>query len=59
VATEVGSEPGPGVAHALWHASELLRRADIALANHEYRRAIVLSRRSVGWSFRALHLSLL
>lgn len=59
VATEVGSEPGPGVAHALWHASELLRRADIALANHEYRRAIVLSRRSVGWSFRALRLSLL
>jgi len=59
VEEEVGSEPGPEVVHALGHASELIRRANIALENQAYRRAIVLSRRSVGWSFRALRLSLL
>ena len=59
VEEEIGSEPGPRVEHALAHASELLRRANIALGNQAYRRAIVLSRRSAGWSFRALRLSLL
>ncbi|MDH3297072.1 MAG: putative nuclear RNA export factor SDE5 [Gemmatimonadota bacterium] len=59
VVEEVGPEPGFRVAHALAHARELLRRANVALDNHAYRRAIILSRRSVGWSFLALRLSLL
>lgn len=59
VSEEIGLEPGERVAHARDHASELLRRADVALGNQAYRRAIILSRRSVDWSFRALRLSLL
>lgn len=59
VVAEVGPEPGERVVHALRHAGELLRRANIALENQAYRRAMILSRRSAGWSFRALRLSLL
>ena len=54
VVTEVGDEPGPRVVHALEHSQELLRRANIALEQDAYRRAIVLSRRSIGWSLWAL-----
>ena len=59
VVEEIGPEPGDRVTHALMHAGELIRRANVALENQAFRRAIVLSRRSVGWSFRALRLSLL
>ncbi len=59
VVEEIGSEPGDRVAHALRHAGELIRRANVSLENQNFLRAIVLSRRSVGWSFRALRLSLL
>lgn len=59
VVQEIGNDAGPRVRHALAHARELLRRANAALENGRYRRAIVLSRRSVGWSFHALRLSLL
>lgn len=59
VVEEIGDDAGPRVTHALAHARELLRRAHAALDHQAYRRAIVLSRRSVGWSFRALRLSLL
>lgn len=54
VVAEVGDAPGPRVAHALAHSRELLRRANNALENDAYRRAIVLSRRSIGWSLWAL-----
>lgn len=59
VVEEIGPEPGLRVARALRHSGELIRRANVALEHQSYRRAIVLSRRSVGWSFRALRLSLL
>ena len=59
VVENVGPDPGDRVTHALRHARELLRRADVALENQAYRRAIILSRRSIGWSLRALRLSLL
>jgi hypothetical protein len=56
VVAEVGDAPGPRVAHALGHSRELLRRANAALDNGAYRRAIVLSRRSIGWSLWALYI---
>lgn len=58
-AETVGPDPGDRVTHALRHAGELLRRANVALENRAYLRAIVLSRRSIGWSLRAVRLSLL
>lgn len=59
VEEEIGSDPSERVEHALRHASELIRRANVALGNQALRRAIILSRRSVDWSFLALRLSLL
>lgn len=58
VKEEIGGDPAPRVAHALGHATELARRANNALENRAWLRAIVLSRRSIGWSLRALRLSL-
>ncbi|MDX1578238.1 MAG: hypothetical protein R3266_07125 [Gemmatimonadota bacterium] len=54
----VGSDRGPRVRHALAHARELLRRADAALEREAWRRAVVLARRSIGWSLHALRIHL-
>lgn len=56
VEAAVGRDPGPRVRHALGHATELLRRAEAALDRRAWRRAIVLARRSIGWSLHALRL---
>lgn len=52
----VASDAGPRVRHALAHARELLRRADAALERGAWRRAVVLARRSIGWSLHALRI---
>ena len=52
----IGPDAGPRIEHALAHARELTRRANAALDRGAWRRAIVLSRRSIGWSLHALRL---
>jgi hypothetical protein len=52
----IGPDAGPRVQHALAHARELTRRAASALEHGAWRRAIVLSRRSIGWSLHALRI---
>jgi len=54
----IGPDAGPRVRHALAHARELTRRANSALEREAWRRAIVLSRRSIGWSLHALRIYL-
>lgn len=54
----IGPDAGPRVRHALAHARELTRRANAALERGAWRRAIVLSRRSIGWSLYALRIYL-
>lgn len=54
----IGPVKGPRVRHALAHARELTRRANAALEREAWRRAIVLSRRSIGWSLHALRIYL-
>lgn len=54
----IGPDAGPRVRHALAHARELARRANAALESEAWRRAIVLSRRSIGWALHALRIYL-
>lgn len=54
----IGPDAGPRVRHALAHARELTRRANAALEREAWRRAIVLSRRSIGWALHALRIYL-
>lgn len=54
----IGPDAGPRARHALAHARELTRRANAALEGEAWRRAIVLSRRSIGWSLHALRIYL-
>lgn len=54
----IGPDAGARVQHALAHARELTRRASAALDRGAWRRAIVLSRRSIGWSLHAVRIYL-
>lgn len=58
VVEQIGPEADTRPWHALGHARELLRRANAALEAGAWHRAIVLARRSIGWSWFALRLHL-
>ena len=58
VVEQVGPEADTRPWHALAHARELLRRSNAALEAGAWHRAIVLARRSIGWSWFALRLHL-